>query len=252
LADGPARAGENAKADIHEKRIERAADVTVNLIACVLLIACAAQPPGLNELPELPAEFAQDLAVAHTAPVLMTKPARAVLQPPSLPPPPVPARACTTVYDGYVVYPIAVCYPPGELYGTLELGRAEAPPPARAAISPPQRFKLSAHPLVRIGLPWYCTVRGGPWYAHVDGAQLCNANPNNRSWTAEISGAPEPVVVTWSGALTDVPPPLQLAAISETGEFCTCCSGFTCPNGSCAAGPQLCGGGGSPAVTPRR
>ena len=228
----------------------------MHLGACMLLIACAAQPPGLRELPELPAEFAQNLAIAHTAPVLMTKPApgAALSQSPSSPAPAAAARACTAVYDGYVVYPITVCYPPSELSSTLQLSSAaETPPTARApAISPPRFFKLSVHPLVSIAFPWLCTVRGGPWYGHVEGKQFCNSNPNIRGWTAEILGAPEPVVVTWSGTLNDVPPPLQLAAISETTEICTCFSGFTCPNGSCAPSPQACGNGGPPAAAPRR
>src|SRR5215472_9108708 len=67
----------------------------------MLLIACAAQPPGLRELPELPAEFAQNLAIAHTAPVLMTKPPPgAALRRPRLRrhlrPPPGPAQRFTT------------------------------------------------------------------------------------------------------------------------------------------------------------
>ena len=93
---------------------------------------------------------------------------------------------------------------------------------------------------MRAGLPWFCSVRGGPWYGHVEGAQICNVNPNVRSFRAEILGAPEPVVVVWSGALGDVPPPLNLAAISESGEFCVCCSGTMCPNGNCVPNPQQC------------
>src|SRR6267142_51261 len=50
----------------------------VGLIACAVLAACATVlPQALRDLPELPAEFARDLAVADTAPVLMTKPVRA-------------------------------------------------------------------------------------------------------------------------------------------------------------------------------
>jgi hypothetical protein len=236
-------------------RLESSAPRTpwIYLITCVLLIACVAQPPTFSDLPELPPEFAQNLAIAHTAPVLMTKSARALPQPTSRGPILAIARACTTDYGGYVTYPIAVCYPPGELAETLERSRAETPPPTRAgAISPPPSFKLSSHPLVSIRTPWYCTVRNGPWYAHVEGAQHCGANPNIRSWTAQILGAPEAVVVTWAGAINDVPPPLNLTAISQTNEFCVCCSGFTCPNGNCVTNPQLCGGGGPPAVAPRR
>jgi hypothetical protein len=215
------------------------------VILCGLLSGCAATPNAVRDLPELPAEFAGDLAIARTAPVLMTRPAAAVapLAPRSTSTPPAlaPARACTSIFDGYVIYPITVCYPPNELYGTLDLKVAEAAPAsAKAAAMPVSYFKLSSHPQVRAGLPWFCTVRGGPWYGHVEGAQICNANPNVRSFRAEILGAPEPVVVFWSGALSDVPPPLNLVGISQTGEFCVCCSGTMCPNGNCVPNPQQC------------
>jgi hypothetical protein len=202
-------------------------------------------PNAVRDLPELPAEFAGDLAVARTAPVLMTRPAATVapLEPRSTGAPLslAPARACTSIYDGYVIYPITVCYPPTELYETLELSVAEAAPATgKTTVIPVRYFKLSSHPRVRLGLPWFCTVRGGPWYGHVEGAQICNANPNVRSFKAEILGAPEPVVVLWSGTLNDVPPPLNLFGISQTGELCACCSGVMCPNGNCVPNPQQC------------
>jgi len=225
------------------------------LIACAVLAACAiVLPQALRDLPELPAEFARDLAVADTAPVLMTKPARSAAPsvPRPSPPPPAPARACTTHYAGYVIYPFTVCYPPSVLYDMLKLAAAsETPAASGVTISPPQVFKLTSHPLVSFGSFWYCTVRSGPWYAEVSGAQTCNANPNILSFTAAISGAPEPVFTSWSGTLADVPPPLKLVAISETGQFCTCCSGVTCPNGACAPDSQHCGVG-PPAARPRR
>jgi hypothetical protein len=213
-----------------------------------LLGGCAGRTPeAVRGLPELPPEFAKNLELARTAPVLMTRPPATAA--PMTPAPMssggvalAPARACTAVYDGYVIYPITVCYPPSGLFGGLELQQAAAAAPAgiRAAAGPVRYFKLSSHPEVRVGRPWFCTVRGGPWYGHVEGAQICNANPNVRSFRAEILGAPEPVVVVWSGALGDVPPPLNLAAISQTGEFCVCCSGVMCPNGSCVPNPQQC------------
>jgi hypothetical protein len=45
------------------------------VIMCGLLSGCARTPNTIRDLPELPAEFARDLAVARTAPVLMTRPA---------------------------------------------------------------------------------------------------------------------------------------------------------------------------------
>ncbi len=235
-------------------KISKSSAAWAGLIACAVLAACATVlPQALRDLPELPAEFARDLAVADTAPVLMTKPARAPAPavPRPSPPPLAPARACTTHYAGYVTYPITVCYPPSVLFDTLNLAASEAPAARGTAISPPRIFKLTSHPLVSFGSLWYCTARSGPWYAEVAGAQICNTNPNIRSFTAAISGAPEPVFTSWSGTLDDVPPPLKLVAISETSQFCTCCSGVTCPNGACAPDLQHCGVG-PPAAQPRQ
>jgi hypothetical protein len=211
-------------------------------VVCGLLAACSRTPDRVRDLPELPADFAQNLEAAHTAPVLVTKPrapATTTTPPSNTPLPLAPNKACTSIYDGYVTYPIAVCYPP---FNVDNLGLAtqafkSSVDPALAS----KFYKLSSHPRVRLGRPWFCTVRGGPWYAHVEGAQICNANPNIRSFTAEILGAPESVVVLWSGALTDVPPPLNLSGISQTGEQCTCCSGVMCPDGSCKPNLNLCG-----------
>jgi len=223
-----------------------------------LLAGCPSPrtPPAIEALPELPAENARDLAVGRTAPVLITTPpAAAVAKPPPLHDAGTIfaiARACTTDYDGYVLYPMTVCYPPSDLYEKLAVGAVEAAGPRTTRKVPPQRtrfFKLSSHPLVGRGGPWFCTVRSGPWYAHVEGQQLCSVDPNVRVFHADILGAPQVVVVNWTGALTDVPPPLNLFGISPNGESCVCCSGVTCPNGNCAPDPQHCGGVGPPAVT---
>ena len=230
--------------------------LSAGVVVCGLLSGCAVTPNVVRDLPELPAQFAKDLAVARTAPVLMTRPAAttAPLVPPVAPQSAgtplqlAPARACTAIYEGYVIYPITVCYPPTELDEALVLEVAEAAPVTGKPPGTPVRyFKLSSHPRVRFGFPWFCTVRAGPWYGHVEGAQVCNANPNVRFFKAELLGAPEPVVVLWSGTLNDVPPPLNLLGIAQTGEFCVCCSGVMCPNGSCVPNPQQCNVG-PPAV----
>ena len=222
-----------------------ARNALVAAVVCGVLSACAVTPDSIRALPELPADFAKDLAPARTAPVLMTKPATAtpaVAPPPSTGPIFAIARACTAIYEGYVIYPITVCYPPTALYETLVMGAVEAPAPSgKVPILPTKYFKLSSHPQARIGGPWFCTVRGGPWYGHVEGQQFCNTNPNIRSFKADILGAPEPVVVVWSGTLSDVPPPLNLLGIQQTGEFCVCCSGIMCPDGTCKLDPQQCG-----------
>ena len=228
----------------HKGLEPRVRDVlSAGVIMCGLLSGCAVTPDAIRGLPELPSEFAKDLAVARTAPVLMTKPAATA---PTLEPRPAGpifaiARACTAIYEGYVLYPIAVCYPPTALYGTLDVGAVEAPAPAdRTAALPVRYFKLSSHPQARIGGPWFCVVRSGPWFGHVEGQQICGVDPNVRLFKADILGAPEPMVVFWSGTLNDVPPPLNLLGIAQTKEFCVCCSGIMCPNGTCKPDLQYC------------
>lgn len=220
--------------------------LSAGIMVCVLLSGCAATPNVVRDLPELPAQFAKDLALARTAPVLMTKPAAppaSLMSPPASGALPLaPSKACTSVYEGYVLYPITVCYPPTDFFERLNLEVARSAPASGKtpdiAIS---YYKLTSHPQARFGLPWFCSVRSGPWYGHVEGAQICNTNLNVRQFKAEILGAPEPVVVVWSRTLNDVPPPLNLLGISQTGEFCTCCSGSMCPDGRCVPNPNQCG-----------
>jgi hypothetical protein len=223
--------------------------LTACLATAALACGCADVPKVIRELPELPVESARDLAFARTAPVLLTKPGAPA--PGALPhraplsAPLAPARACTSVSEGYVTYPIAVCYPPTVQVGSLVLessAPASPAPPGSIGILPVHYFKLSSPAGASSLLPWFCTVRAGPWYARVQGAQICNADPNIRVFTAEILGAPEPVSVTWTGTLADPPPPpLRLVSVSQTSEFCSCCSGITCPDGTCKLNSNQCG-----------
>jgi hypothetical protein len=200
-----------------------------------LLGSCATTQDVTRDLPELPADLAKDLAPARTVPVLMTRPLTLVRPLPAAALPLVPPRACTTVYEGYVTYPITVCHPPVILEQAAAASFTRLDPSlGKTASFEAKHFKLSAHPAIRVAFPpWFCTVRGGPWYGYIEGRQICNVDPNVRVFTAQILGAPEPVVVTWTGAIENVPPPLNLVSVTATGEFCTCCSGVMCPDGSC-------------------
>jgi len=216
------------------------------LVVCASIAGCAYAPKVVSDLPELPPEFARDLALARTAPVLMTKPVSRPAAPVVAAPTPLPLainKACTSIFEGYVLYPMTVCYPPTDFNDGLVLAEAARESPARQAgtgVLPARYFKLTSHPSVRIGLPWFCSVRSGPWFGHVEGQQLCNVNPNVRLFKAEILGGPESVVVNWTGALSDVPPPLNLLSIPQVGEFCVCCSGTMCPDGRCVLNPNQC------------
>jgi hypothetical protein len=214
-------------------------------LLCTLVGGCALVPSAVDRLPELPPELARDLAVARTAPMLITQPASPTEKPAPLPTPPLPLainKACTSVYEGYVEYPVTVCTPPhvqfDQLIATADVG-APAPTPSVPAR---RSYKLSVHPLSEIRRPWWCSVSTGPWYVRVEGKQLCNVNPNIRQFTAVLN-APAPVVIIWSGALTDAPPPLTLSNVNQTGESCLCCSGVMCPDQSCKPKFDMCLGG---------
>jgi hypothetical protein len=208
---------------------------TVTAAVAVLLGACAATPDATRDLPELPANLAKELVAARTAPVLMTGPLLRArdIPVPTTPLPLAPPRACTTVYEGYVTYPITVCSLPVLEQAIAGIARSAPATPAARSFEA-RHFKLSAHPASGVAFPpWFCTVRSGPWYAYIEGRQICNVDPNVRVFTAQMLGAPEPVVVTWTGALEEAPAPLKLVSVAPTGEFCVCCSGVMCPDGSC-------------------
>ena len=48
------------------------------------------------------------------------------------------------------------------------------------------------------------------------------------------------MAVVWSRTLEDVPAPLNLVAIMFTKEVGICCSGITCPDGTCKPKPEQC------------
>jgi len=211
---------------------------------CLLLTACSKTPQSVAALPELPTELAADLVMAKTAPVLMTGPVSGPLSTPVSAPPVALdiAKGCTTSYDGYVLFPITVCYlPPLPELSTIPPPVLAKKIPGVAEIPVTKFFKLSSHAKNRLKHPLFCSVRSGPWYAHVEAEQKCGTNPNILSFTAGILGAPEPINVTWSGQLSDVPPPLVLTGITESGTVCQCCSGSTCPDGTCKPSVDMCG-----------
>jgi hypothetical protein len=212
------------------------------VLSCALVGGCALIPSAVDRLPELPQELARDLAVARTAPMLITQPASPAIMPAPAAPAPLPLapnKACTSVYEGYIAYPVTVCTPPFLQFDQL-LAKADDGAPAPPAAVPPQRsYKLSAHPLGEIRRPWWCSVSNGPWYVRVEGKQLCNVDPNVRQFTAVLN-APAPVVIIWPGGLTDAPPPLNLSNVPQTGVSCTCCSGVMCPDQSCKPKFDMC------------
>ena len=205
-------------------------------IAAVLFLgSCSQQQGPIDRLPELPDELRSTLARSGLAPILATKapvvPASSPTPAPQ-PPPPQTAKVCVTHYLGYVVYPYTVCYPPSILAGSLDWNRIQTPSAASAA-QPSRFFKLSAFEGLAIAQPFFCTSKGGPWYAELDSRPRCE-NINISDFLLIING-PQPVEVKWSGTRQNGPPSINLNNLTAAGEDqCVCCNGTTlCPNGQC-------------------
>jgi hypothetical protein len=220
--------------------------VSIITAAAVLLFAgaCRHEDDAVSKLPELPDELRATLGRSLMAPVLMTQ---SKTFPPAAHPAPPPTSlpavntVCVRYYKGYIVYPITVCYPPSILVGGLNWNNVQAtdrPPTAPA----PRLYKLSSFPGLTISRALYCTQLGGPWYAEVTETPRCE-NINASDFRLDIIAAPQPVSISWTGAFTDAPPPVNTNLFSEAGEgMCTCCNGGTwCPSTqSCALPGHMC------------
>ncbi len=197
----------------------------------VLTVSCSRTPnPNdlVNRLPELPPKLADNLTSTKIANVLMTKDPPPV-QKASVTPRLAKQRSCVKNYDAYVVYPMTVCFPPGDLLGPdLAGAKAQAELPGWSPVSQPARYyKLSRSSAARL----FCRVSGGPWYAQVTTTESCDV-PDQSVLT--ITGAPQPLTVVWFGGINDVPPPFNPNSFAFEGETCSCCGGFTsCPDGRC-------------------
>jgi hypothetical protein len=122
------------------------------------------------------------------------------------------ARRCTTVYSGYVTYPMVVCRPPNITTGGNQAGNAGA---RIARFSP------------------FCRTLNGPWLAYVSEQESCDSTVN--SYSLSIVGAPQPVHLEWAGTLDDVPGPVgAIGNLSPSLPTCYCCGATKqCLDGSC-------------------
>jgi hypothetical protein len=153
-------------------------------------------------------------------------------------------KQCTTVYSGYVAYPMTAC--------TLRLRGGLQP-----EVSRPRRWRrcvgsdvrpLHASPVPATGqgwmkaLPLVCTTRSGPWYAVVVREESCDFREPDR-FKLTILGAPQSVELNWVGTLQDAPDIVGgLGTLSRTAETCSCCGSLIkCPDGSCVPPNVSCG-----------
>jgi len=154
-------------------------------------------------------------------------------------------KQCTTVYSGYVTYPMTVCRSPD----TLPDGYLRFLDPGDGAIASGARSRqvqFSPVPVigqVQVGPPFrFCTTLGGPWFALVVQQESCDSwKPDE--FTLTISGAPQPVQLNWTGTMQDAPATVgALGGLGATVPMCSCCgSKKQCPDGSCVPFSSPCG-----------
>jgi hypothetical protein len=221
----------------------RRLSVAATVAALLFAGACRREEDPVSKLPELPDELRATLAPSAVAPVLMT--GSKTVTPPARPAQetrlrPAISTVCVRHYKGYVIYPITVCYPPSFLVNGLNVEAVQAR--INPAVVPlTGSYKLSSFPGMRVPPAFYCTVRGGPWYAEVTETPTCE-NPLVSTFRLDIIAAPQPVEIVWTGMLTDAPAPINPNLLMQTSEDnCTCCNGGTlCPNGSCPPPGSSC------------
>jgi hypothetical protein len=139
-------------------------------------------------------------------------------------------QQCTTVYSGYITYPMRVCeFPnlPSDNYLMF------FDPGAPGAMS----RQAQVEPLFK-----FCRTIHGPWFATVVQQESCNFSEPDR-FTLTISGAPQPVTLNWSKTMQDAPAAVgALGNLSATVPTCSCCgSKKQCPDGSCVPLSSSCG-----------
>ena len=217
--------------------------------ACLVTTHCRSSEGNLDRLPELPAELAANLQPSRTTPVLMTRapkrPAGSLQQDAGKIMPRAVSKVCVRNYQGYVVYPIVVCYPPNILLEGLDWSAIQATErntaAAAAATATSKYYKLTSFPNLSLNRPLFCSAKGGPWFASVTEQPRCD-NINVSDFRLEIQGAPESVVLIWSGTLSDVPAPINPDLLTFAGEgSCICCNGGTlCSDGRCIPPGRSC------------
>lgn len=152
-------------------------------------------------------------------------------------------QRCTTVYSGYVTYPMRVCQLPN-------IPSDKSPvffdPGAGVPGTPSGQVQFA--PLLGIGqaqveTPFrFCRTIHGPWFAVVVQQESCNFMVKD-DFTLTISGHPQPVKLKWTGTLQGAPATVgALGNLSATVPTCSCCGGKKqCPDGYCVPLSSSCG-----------
>jgi hypothetical protein len=203
----------------------------------------------IEQLPELPVEaFEVDgkLGYSDKVPVITIHPRKFPLPKKPTPNKLAPKKCCwsTLEYAMMVTYPKVVCQPPivdptvdqvniKALFEQKEVGRSHEPESDTKILSKKERFfKLTTLKGRKLQLPWWCSVRYGPWAAHVTQENSCLNIPTN--WTLTVGEIPE-IFLSWYGLWSDMPPYPNLrlfpgSTLTFFRETHGCCPGFkTCP-----------------------
>jgi hypothetical protein len=139
------------------------------------------------------------------------------------------AEHCTTVWSGFVTYPMRVCQPPflppGSGTGSVVTVDDNGTP---GVGSPPTLFSTDARTApVPVGPRFgFCRTVYGPWLASVAQEEACDTRLPD-TFTLTITGAPQPVQLFWLGDLKNAPPEVgSIGNLSPTKPSCDCCPGF--------------------------
>lgn len=202
----------------------------------------------IDSLPELPVEtfeVAGKLGYSDKMPVITIRPHK-------FPEPEKPAssggmlqapKSSYTIHKYYaqVTYPLVICQPPpDEQFDTATLFEEEdnnildLPESKIRTILKKERFyKLTTLNSRRLPVPFWCSVKYGPWLAVVSEIESCITGEPS-FWQMSVYGIPE-VYLSWYGNWEDIPPYPSLQVIMGNlvmfDHFYGCCSGYSyCPS----------------------
>jgi len=216
----------------------------------------------IEQLPELPVEafeVAGKIDYSDNLPVITLQPLK--LPSPEKPKPapielgvPIPAWSITE-YAMMVTYPKVICQPPiidptpdqvdsRALFRQEKIGRSNEPKPNHERFKKERFYKLTTLKGTKLQSPWWCSVKYGPWVAHVRQEAFCIDIPDN--WIVTVGEIPE-LYLSWYGQWTDMPqyPNLRLfpgSTLTFYAETHGCCPGFhqCIPSDSCIPNAVPC------------
>jgi hypothetical protein len=192
----------------------------------------------LPELPVEPLELAGKLGYSDKVPIVTIRPHKLPdpVKPPSITPHPKKAETSLYKYYTQVTYPRVICQPPPyEEFNVATLFNQEGnegssqPESDIETIGKKERFyKLTTLNGVKLQIPFWCSVKYGPWLAIATQQESCNVGEPD-FWQLYIIEMPE-VLLSWYGTWEDMPPYPSLHVFMNDktmfGSQRMCCPGY--------------------------